>query len=246
MVVNVVTLFPDFLREAVRVGILGRAVARRVVDYRFVSPRDHAADGHGTVDDYPYGGDPGMIMMAPPLVEAVEAIQAESAHPGHPVILLSPRGRPFDQDRARRLSREAEFTLICGRYKGVDERVRDLVVTEELSLGDFVLSGGEPAAVAIIDAVIRLLPDVMSDLESAETDSFGEDKGGLLDWPHYTRPETYRGLAVPEILRGGDHARIRAWRRAESLRITKEHRPDLAHERAGEPAPGGGKHEDRR
>jgi len=223
----VVTLFPDFLRAATRVGILERAVDREVVDYRFVSPRDFAGDKHGTVDDYPYGGDPGMIMMAPPLVAAIESVLERSVHPGHPVILLSPRGRPFDQERARRLSQESEITLICGRYKGVDERVRELVVSEEISAGDFVLSGGEPAAVCVIDAVVRLLADVMSDLESAETDSFGDDKEGLLDWPHYTRPETYRELTVPEVLKSGNHAKISQWRREQSLRLTQERRPDL-------------------
>jgi tRNA (guanine37-N1)-methyltransferase len=227
MIINVVSLFPDFLQQAVRLGILERAVERQVVRYRFVSPRDFAVDKHGTVDDYPYGGDAGMVMMAPPLVDAVESILRESDHPGHPVIMLSPRGRPFDQAAAKRLSREEEFTLVCGRYKGVDERVRELVITEEISLGDFVLSGGEPAALAVIDAVVRLLPDVMSDLESAEADSFGEDKAGRLDWPHYTRPESYRGLAVPELLKSGNHAKIKQWREAQSLRLTRTHRPDL-------------------
>lgn len=230
MVINVITLFPDFLRGALRVGILERAVERGVVEYRFASPRSFAVDRHGTVDDYPYGGGAGMIMMAPPLMEAWESLQAQSAYPGHPSILLSPRGRPFDQATARRLSRESEITLICGRYKGVDERFRELAVSEEISLGDFVLTGGEPAALCVIDALVRLLPDVMSDLESAEADSFGEDKGGLLDWPHYTRPEAYRDLTVPEILRGGNHAKIEAWRREQSLRLTRMHRPDLLEE----------------
>ena len=234
MIINVVTLFPDFLREALRVGILERAEARGVVQYRFASPRDFAGDRHGTVDDYAYGGGAGMILMAPPLVEAVESLLRQSDHPGHPVILLSPRGRRFDQATARRLSQEREFTLICGRYKGVDERVRDLVVSEEISLGDFVLTGGEPAALCVIDAVLRLLPDVMSDLESAEADSFGTDKGGLLDWPHYTRPERYRDLEVPAVLRGGNHAKIESWRRGESLRLTRKHRPDLLARRGDE------------
>ena len=227
MVIGVVTLFPEYLSEAVRVGILGRAVERGLVDYRFANPRDFAVDKHGTVDDYPYGGDPGMILMAPPLVEATESLLARSEHPGHPVILLSPRGRPFDQAAARRLSEEREFTLLCGRYKGVDERVRDLVVTEEISVGDFVLSGGEPAAVCVIDAVVRLLPDVMSDLESADTDSFGADKEGLLDWPHYTRPIEWRDLEVPEVLRSGNHAAIKNWRSEQSQRLTQSLRPDL-------------------
>jgi tRNA (guanine37-N1)-methyltransferase len=143
------------------------------------------------------------------------------------VILLSPRGRRFDQEAARRLSREREITLLCGRYKGVDERVRDLIVSEEISVGDFVLSGGEAAAICVIDAIVRLLPDVMSDLESADTDSFGADKEGLLDWPHYTRPLEWRGLEVPEILRSGNHAAIKSWRWEQSRRLTKSLRPDL-------------------
>lgn len=233
MVINVVSLFPDFLREALKVGILERAETRGIVSYRFASPRDFAVDRHGTVDDYPYGGGAGMILMAPPLVEAVESLARQSDHPGHPVILLSPRGKRFDQATARRLSREPEFTLICGRYKGVDERVRELVVSEEISLGDFVLTGGEPAAICVIDAVLRLLPDVMSDLESAEADSFGADKGGLLDWPHYTRPERYRDLEVPAVLKSGNHAKIESWRRGESLRLTRKHRPDLLAQQGG-------------
>ncbi len=227
MVINVVTLFPDFLRGALRVGILERAIERGVVEYRYANPRDFPVDKHGTVDDYPYGGGAGMIMMAPSLMDAYESLQASSEFPGHPVILMSPRGKPFDQATAGRLSRESEITLVCGRYKGVDERFRDLAVTEEISLGDFVLTGGEPAAVCVIDAVVRLLPDVMSDLESAEADSFGEDKNGLLDWPHYTRPETFRDLEVPEVLKSGNHAKIEAWRREQSLRLTRKHRPDL-------------------
>ncbi len=227
MFINVITLFPDFLRSALRVGILERAEQRGVVEYRYANPRDYPADRHGNVDDYPYGGGAGMIMMPGPLMEAHESLQERSDYPGHPVILLSPRGRPFDQATAKRLSRENEFTLVCGRYKGVDERFRELAVSEEISLGDFILTGGEPAAVCVIDAVVRLLPDVMSDLESAEADSFGEDKRGLLDWPHYTRPETFRGLEVPELLRGGNHAKIETWRREQSLRLTRKHRADL-------------------
>ncbi len=227
MKINVVSLFPDYMEASTKVGILDRARRNKVVSYRFVNPRDFAKDKHGTVDDAPYGGQPGMIMMAPPMVEAVEKVQNESEHPGHPVILLSPRGRPYDQATAGRLSREAEFTLVCGRYKGLDERIRDLVITEEISLGDFILTGGELGAAVIIDSVVRLLPDVMTDLESAETDSFGADKNGGLDWPHYTRPEEYRGIKVPGVLLSGDHAKIKQWREEQSRRLTKETRPDL-------------------
>ncbi|MDP6669881.1 MAG: tRNA (guanosine(37)-N1)-methyltransferase TrmD [Candidatus Krumholzibacteria bacterium] len=227
MVINVVTLFPDFLETAVQTGILGRAIRNQVVEYRFVNPRDFAKDRHGTIDDAPYGGAAGMILMVEPLVKAIESIQEKSDHPGHPVIFLSPRGRPYKQETAQRLSREAEITLLCGRYKGIDERVRDLVISEEISLGDYILTGGEPAAAAVIDSVVRLLPDVMGDLESAETDSFGEDKMGLLDWPHYTRPEEFRGLTVPKLLLSGNHAKIEEWRKEQSRLLTEEHRPDL-------------------
>jgi len=238
VVINVVSLFPKFMEAASQLGILDRARKNRVASYRFVNPRDYAKDGRGTVDDAPYGGQPGMIMMAPPIVEAVEAIQTESEHPGHPVILLSPRGRPYDQRTARRLSGEAEITLVCGRYKGLDERIRELVVTEEISLGDFILTGGELAAAVIIDSVLRLLPDVMTDLESAETDSFGADKHGGLDWPHYTRPVEYRGLRVPELLLSGDHARIKQWREEQAGRLTRSKRPDLI-TKAGPESPEG-------
>jgi tRNA (guanine37-N1)-methyltransferase len=231
LIINLVTLFPHWLREALKVGILERAVDRKVVEYRFANPRDFAVDRHGHIDDYPYGGEAGMIMMASPMVDAYRSLETESEYPGHPVILLSPRGRPFDQATAKRLSEERELSFLCGRYKGVDERVRDLIVTEEISLGDFILTGGEPAALCIIDAVVRLLPDVMNDLESAETDSFGDDKGGLLDWPHYTRPDCYEDLVVPEVLKSGDHAKIKEWRRQQSLRLTKLHRPDLLERR---------------
>jgi len=241
MVINVVSLFPEFMEAAAKVGILDRAQRNKVVSYRFVNPRDFAQDKHATVDDSPYGGQPGMIMMAPPMVEAVEKVQSESEHPGHPVILLSPRGRPYDQATAKRLSREAEITLICGRYKGLDERIRDLVVTEEISLGDFILTGGELGAAVIIDSVVRLLPDVMTDLESAETDSFGTDKDGGLDWPHYTRPEEYKGIKVRGVLLGGNHAKIKQWREEQSRRLTQTQRPDLLTEEGPESPEGPGR-----
>jgi tRNA (guanine37-N1)-methyltransferase len=221
--INVVTLFPDYLRQAVRVGILERAVERELLHYRFANPRDFAADKHGTVDDYPYGGDPGMIMMASPMVKATESLLAESEHPGHPVILLSPRGRRFDQEAARRLSREREITLLCGRYKGVDERVTSLV-THEVSVGDYVLTGGELGAMVIVDAVSRLVPGVLGDIESAETDSHFD---GLLGPPVYTRPEEYQEQRVPDVLLSGNHEVIRLWRRKAALRTTRERRPDL-------------------
>ena len=182
-------------------------------------PREFATDKHKTVDDAPFGGGPGMVMKPQPFFEAVESLGATS-----PVVLLSPRGKVFSHADAERFAAGTELTLLCGHYKDVDQRVADGLATEELSIGDFVLSGGEPAAVCLIDAVVRLLPGAMSDHESASSDSHYE---GLLSPPSYTRPAEYRGLAVPEVLLSGDHARIAAWREAEAERLTRERRPEL-------------------
>jgi tRNA (guanine37-N1)-methyltransferase len=176
------------------------------------------------VDDAPFGGGAGMIMMAPPIVEAVESLRAA---PGSPVILMGPAGKRFEQRDAERLARANELTFICGRYKGVDERVRELVVTEEISIGDFVLSGGEVAAATVIEAVVRLREGVLGDDESAATDSFAAGREGLLDCAWYTRPAEYRGLKVPDALVSGHHAEIEKWRRRSSLERTRRHRPDL-------------------
>jgi len=212
--VNVVTIFPDFFTTPLGLSIPSRAREAGAVDYRVVDLRDFTHDRHRTVDDYPYGGGPGMVMKPGPFFEAVEALEAKP-----PIVLMSARGRRFTQTDAIRFSEGDELTLLCGHYKDVDQRVADHLASEELSLGDFVLSGGEPAALAIIDATVRLLPGAMSDLDSARTDSFFE-RG--LSAPSYTRPPEYRGLTVPEVLLSGDHKRVAEWKEAESRRLTDQ------------------------
>jgi tRNA (guanine37-N1)-methyltransferase len=214
LTINVVTIFPQFFAEPLALSIPARAAAAGGVRYRLVDLRAFTHDRHRSVDDYPFGGGPGMVMAPGPFFEAVESVGAVA-----PIVLLSPRGRRFTHADAMRFAAGTELTLLCGHYKDVDQRVADHLATEELSLGDFVLSGGEPAALAIIDATVRLLPGAMSDLESARTDSFF-DRG--ISAPSYTRPAEFRGHAVPEVLLSGDHARIAAWRDAESLARTRE------------------------
>ena len=212
--VNIVTIFPEFFAGPLGLSIPAKAASAGSVAYRTVDLRDFTHDRHRTVDDYPFGGGPGMVMKPGPFFEAVESIGAT-----RPIVLLSPRGRRFSHADALRFAAGSELTLLCGHYKDVDERVAQHLATEELSLGDFVLSGGEPAALAIVDATVRLLPGAMSDLESARTDSF-YDRG--ISAPSYTRPAEFRGHAVPDVLIGGDHAKVAAWRDAESLRRTRE------------------------
>ena len=225
MKVHLVTLFPDFFRGPLGLSIPARAAAAGLVEYHFVDLRDFTHDRHRTTDDYPFGGGSGMVMKPAPFFEAVESLAAQGeSRPGGKVLLMSARGKRFTHDDAVRLSLEPELTLLCGHYKDVDQRVPEGLGAEELSLGDFVLSGGEFAALAIVDAVVRLLPGAMSDHESASTDSFYE---GLLSPPSYTRPADFRGLKVPEVLLSGDHARINAWKREQAERLTRERRPDL-------------------
>ena len=212
--INVVTIFPEFFRVPLGLSIPARAAAAGSVTYHLVDLRDHTHDRHRTVDDYPFGGGPGMVMKPGPFFEAVEALGATA-----PIVLLSPRGRRFAQADANRFAAGTELTLLCGHYKDVDQRVADHLATEQLSLGDFVLSGGEPAALAIIDATVRLLPGAMSDPDSAYGDSFYE-RG--LSAPSYTRPADYRGLTVPDVLLSGDHKKIAQWRAAEGERLTRE------------------------
>jgi tRNA (guanine37-N1)-methyltransferase len=212
MLITVITIFPDFFAGPLSLSIPARAVAAGAVQYRIVDLREFTHDRHRTVDDSPYGGGPGMVMKPEPFFEAVDALT-----PRGPIVLLSPRGRRFSQDDARRYAQEPELTILCGHYKDVDQRVADHLATEEVSIGDFVLSGGEPAALAIIDATVRLLPGAIGDLDSAMGDSF-YDRG--LSAPSYTRPPTYRGFAVPDVLLSGDHARIDKWRRDEGKRLT--------------------------
>ena len=212
--INVVTIFPDFFRGPLGLSIPAKAAEAGSVVYNLVDLREFTHDRHRTVDDYPFGGGPGMVMKPQPFFEAVEAIGARA-----PIVLMSPRGRRFAQADAIRWAEGSELTLLCGHYKDVDQRVAEHLATEQVSLGDFVLSGGEPAALAIIDAVVRLLPGAMSDLDSARGDSFW---GRGISAPSFTRPAEYRGHAVPEVLLSGDHQRIADWREAESRRLTSE------------------------
>jgi tRNA (guanine37-N1)-methyltransferase len=214
MKINVVTIFPEFFAAPLALSIPARAAAAGLVEYRVIDLRDHTHDRHRTVDDYPYGGGAGMVMKPEPFFEAVDALA-----PRGPIVLMSARGRRFAQADAVRLAAEPELTILCGHYKDVDQRVADHLATEELSLGDFVMSGGEPAALAVIDATVRLLPGAMSDQESAYGDSFW-DRG--LSAPSYTRPPEYRGFRVPDVLLSGDHGRIARWREEEGARLTRE------------------------
>lgn len=220
MRINVVTLFPGFFEAPLALSIPGRAAEAGLVRYRTVDLREYTHDRHRTVDDYPYGGGAGMVLKPDPFFEAMDALE-----PKGPVVLMSARGRRFSHDDAVRFAVEPELTLLCGHYKDVDQRVADHLATEELSLGDFVLTGGEVAALAVIDATVRLLPGALGEHASAATDSFYDD--GLLSPPSYTRPPEYRGHEVPEVLRSGDHARIAEWRRQAAEAITRERRPDL-------------------
>ena len=224
--VNIVTIFPEFFGAPLSLSIPDRARAAGSVVYNIVDLRDFTHDRHRTVDDYPFGGGPGMVMKPGPFFEAVESIGATS-----PIALLSPRGSVFTQSHAVRYAAGEELTLLCGHYKDVDQRVAEHLATEELSLGDFVLSGGEPAALAVVDAVVRLLPGAMSDMDSARTDSFWE-RG--ISAPSYTRPASFRGLEVPPVLLSGDHARIAEWRRTEGERLTRQRVGDAGPPESGE------------
>ncbi len=220
MRISIVTIFPDFFAGPLGLSIPKRAAEAGLVSYRVVDLRDYTHDRHRTVDDLPYGGGAGMVMKPEPFFEAIDDLA-----PSGPIVLLSARGRPFRHADAVRFSVEPDLTLLCGHYKDVDQRVADHLATEEISLGDFVMSGGEVGALAITDAVVRLLPGALGDHDAAATDSFYD--AGKLSAPSYTRPSEYRGHEVPDVLRSGDHAKIEAWRREQSDRLTREHRPDL-------------------
>jgi tRNA (guanine37-N1)-methyltransferase len=219
--ITVLTLFPQLFPPVLAESINGLAQQRNLVDVNVINIRDYATDRHHICDDVPYGGGPGMIMKPEPIFAAVEDLRSREPKPK--LILLSPRGQRYDQPTARQLCTEQHLAFLCGHYKDIDERVRSLIDLD-ISIGDYVLSGGEIAALVVIDSVIRLLPGAISDPASAERDSF---ENGLLDHPHYTRPEDFRGMKVPEVLRSGHHAEIDKWRRCQALRITKENRPDL-------------------
>ena len=223
MEIAVVSLFPEMVKQVTDYGVVGRAAERGIVSVALVTPRDYASDAHRTVDDRPYGGGPGMVMKYEPMAKAIAAAKAQVPD-GCPVVYLSPTGNVFDQACARRYAELPGLVLLAGRYEGIDERLIESDVDEELSLGDFVMSGGEIAAMAVIDAVTRLLPGVLGDAESAEQDSFMD---GLLDHPHYTRPESIDGQDVPPVLLSGDHAEIARWRYKQALGRSFLRRPDL-------------------
>jgi tRNA (guanine37-N1)-methyltransferase len=219
---DVVTLFPAMVEAVTGFGIVGRAADRGQIELKTWNPRDYTRDVHRTVDDRPYGGGPGMVMQIEPLRQAIQA--ARKANPGARVVYMSPQGRLLDQDAVRGFAQQEGLILLAGRYEGVDERLIEMEVDAECSIGDYVLSGGELPAMVLVDAVTRLLPGVLGDEDSAQQDSFMD---GLLDYPHYTRPEVYEGKAVPPVLLGGNHARIAQWRRQQSLVRTCLRRPDL-------------------
>lgn len=230
---DVISLFPELFGVVRDQGVTGRAHKQNLWSLVVWNPRDFTRDVHRTVDDRPYGGGPGMVMMAEPLERAVNAAKAQRRIAGSgasgdaPVVLLSPTGKRFDQAMADRLVSNQGAILICGRYEGIDQRFINQHVTDEVSIGDFVLSGGEIPALAVIDSSVRLLPGVLNDADSARQDSFNVDLTGLLDSPHYTRPEHYQGQSVPPELLSGHHANIAAWRRRQSLALTARRRPDL-------------------
>ena len=230
MRIDAVTLFPDMFEVVRDAGVTGRAHAQGLWSLHTWNPRDYTHDVHRTVDDRPYGGGPGMVMMAEPLSQAVSAIRQHRQHAGAapvPVVLLSPVGKPFDQAQASRLSSIGGAVFVCGRYEGIDQRFIDEHVDEQWSLGDFVLTGGEIPAIAMIDAAVRLLPGALNHGDSSLQDSFQDSLSGLLDSPHFTRPESLSGVTVPAVLLSGNHANIARWRREQSLQLTARNRPDL-------------------
>lgn len=225
MEIHVFTALPQILETPLAASLLGRARQRGLIDVAIHDLRDHATDRHRSVDDSPFGGGAGMVLSPEPVFRAVEEVQ-----PPRPLLLLDPGGRRFDQAMALELAARPGFSLLCGRYEGVDERVREHLVDGELSIGDYVLAGGEAAAFVVVEAVTRLVPGVMGNEASAGEESFVD---GLLEFPHYTRPAAFRGWAVPEVLRSGDHGRVARWRRAQSLARTLSRRPDLIEARGG-------------
>jgi len=229
MRVDIITIFPDYFRAVFDYGIVRRAGAAGLVEIKTHDLRGWTTDKHRMVDDRPFGGGDGMVLKPEPIFAAVESLTgareaAELAGTGVRVVLLSPQGRVFDQRVAEELAGAKQIVLICGRYEGVDERVVEMLVTDEISIGDYVLSGGEPAAVVVVDAIVRLIPGALGSETSASNDSFSD---GLLDFPHYTRPPEFRGRRVPEVLLGGNHAGIALWRRRRALLKTRRNRPDL-------------------
>lgn len=223
MRIDVLTLFPEAVAPFLAASIMGRAQRNGLVNIVCTNIRDFAKDRHHSVDDRPFGGGPGMVMMCPPLFDAVEKVERDDPTPAER-LLLSPQGEPLTQDMARELSGLPRLLVICGHYEGFDERIRLGLRPREVSIGDYVLSGGEAGAMVLVDAVVRLLPGALGDEESVEHESFSE---GLLEYPHYTRPREFRDMAVPEVLLSGDHARIEQWRQEQARQRTQERRPDL-------------------
>ncbi len=223
---DVVTLFPEMIRSVMGYGVIGRAIERGLVELVTWNPRDYSTDRHGTVDDRPYGGGPGMVMKVEPLRDAIQAARAASEPAS--VIYLSPDGPTLDGGRVGTLAEQSRVILLCGRYEGIDERLIELEVDARLSIGDYVVSGGELPAMVVMDAVARLVPGVLGHAESAAQDAFAE---GLLDWPHYTRPETVAGRDVPAVLTSGDHQAVARWRLQQALGRTQARRPDLLDKR---------------
>ncbi|MFC1650112.1 tRNA (guanosine(37)-N1)-methyltransferase TrmD [Candidatus Latescibacterota bacterium] len=224
LTIHILTLFPGIFESSFKYGVTGRAIDKGIITTNPVNIRDSAEDRHGTVDDTPYGGGSGMIMKPDILTKSLKSVFKTCKKKNPDVIFLTPQGRKFDQSVANKLSISKEFILICGRYRGVDERFRESYVTDELSVGDYVLSGGEPAAIVLIDVVSRLIPGVLNDFESGIEDSFQDN---LLDCPWYTRPKNFEGMDVPDILLSGNHDEIYKWRREQALKRTLERRPDL-------------------
>lgn len=221
MKINILTLFPEMFEGVLNSSILKKAQEREAVSFRLINFRDYSTNKHKTVDDYPYGGGNGMVLKPEPVFYAVESIEGyQKAR----IIMLTPQGNPYTQKKAEELSREDHLILLCGHYEGFDERIRQHLVTDEISIGDYVLTGGELASMVVIDSIVRLLPGVLGNEESAETDSF---TNGLLEYPQYTRPEEFRGMQVPDILLSGHHQNIEEWRKKESLKRTWLKRPDL-------------------
>ena len=229
--IDIVTIFPDYFREAFDYGIIRRARAASLVEINAHDLRSWTADKHHIVDDRPFGGGDGMVLKPEPIFAAVESLtgarRRQDVPPGKRVVLLSPQGKPFTQSLAAEFAQTAQLVVICGRYEGVDERVADALVSDEISIGDYVLSGGEPAALVIADAVVRLIPGALGSETSASTESF---TNGMLDYPHYTRPPEFDGMPVPDVLLTGHHAEIERWRQAAAAKKTKRNRPDLLKE----------------
>ncbi len=228
MHIDILTLFPEMLEGIFEASILKKAQEKESFTYQLINFRDYTENKHKKVDDYPYGGGAGMVLTPQPVFDAVDAIQ-EKANKKPRIILMCPQGEPYTQKKAEELAEEEHLVFICGHYEGYDERIREHLVTDEISIGDYVLTGGELGAMVVVDSVVRLLPDALGNEASAKEDSFST---GLLEHPHYTRPANFRGMAVPEILLSGDHGKIAEWRKKESLKRTLQRRPELIQEAA--------------